>query len=79
VAVELTRVRHRGWAEAINEREIGIASIAAPVRDVTARCRRDKHRRPAGRCSVTALRKAGADDRRGGRGGVAPARGGLVK
>ena len=25
---ELTRVRRRGWAEAINEREIGIASIA---------------------------------------------------
>ena len=30
---ELCRVRARGWAEAVNEREIGVASIAAPVRD----------------------------------------------
>ncbi len=30
---ELTAVRTRGWAEAINEREIGVASLAAPVRD----------------------------------------------
>jgi len=30
---ELARVRARGWAEAVNEREIGVASIAAPVRD----------------------------------------------
>jgi IclR family KDG regulon transcriptional repressor len=29
---ELARVRARGWAEAVNEREIGVASIAAPVR-----------------------------------------------
>ena len=29
---ELTTVRARGWAEAINEREIGVASLAAPVR-----------------------------------------------
>jgi IclR family transcriptional regulator, KDG regulon repressor len=28
---ELARVRARGWAEAVNEREIGVASIAAPV------------------------------------------------
>jgi len=32
---ELTRVRRRGWAEAVDEREIGIASVAAPVRDAT--------------------------------------------
>lgn len=31
---ELAAVRGRGWAEAINEREIGVASIAAPIRDV---------------------------------------------
>lgn len=31
---ELAAVRARGWAEAINEREIGVASLAAPVRDV---------------------------------------------
>jgi IclR family transcriptional regulator, KDG regulon repressor len=30
---ELARVRARGWAEAVNERETGVASIAAPVRD----------------------------------------------
>jgi IclR family transcriptional regulator, KDG regulon repressor len=30
---ELSQVRARGWAEAVNEREIGVASIAAPVRD----------------------------------------------
>jgi IclR family KDG regulon transcriptional repressor len=31
---ELVTVRARGWAEAINERELGVASIAAPIRDV---------------------------------------------
>jgi DNA-binding IclR family transcriptional regulator len=31
--LEVARVRHRGWAEAVQEREIGVASIAAPVRD----------------------------------------------
>jgi DNA-binding IclR family transcriptional regulator len=31
--LELARARVRGWAEAVNEREIGVASIAAPVRD----------------------------------------------
>ncbi len=31
--VELARIRSRGWAEAVNEREIGVASIAAPVRN----------------------------------------------
>ena len=30
---ELATVRARGWAEAVNEREIGVASIAAPVRN----------------------------------------------
>jgi len=30
---ELAAVRARGWAEAVNEREIGVVSIAAPVRD----------------------------------------------
>ena len=30
---ELATVRTRGWAEAINEREIGVASLAAPIRD----------------------------------------------
>jgi IclR family transcriptional regulator, KDG regulon repressor len=30
---ELDKVRRRGWAEAVNERELGVASVAAPVRD----------------------------------------------
>jgi IclR family transcriptional regulator, KDG regulon repressor len=30
---ELDRVRRRGWAEAVNERELGVASVAAPIRD----------------------------------------------
>ena len=30
---ELDRVRRRGWAEAVNEREIGVASVAAPICD----------------------------------------------
>jgi len=30
---ELDRVRRRGWSEAVNERELGVASVAAPVRD----------------------------------------------
>jgi len=33
LSTELARVRARGWAEAVNEREIGVASIAAPVRN----------------------------------------------
>jgi len=33
LCAELDQVRARGWAEAVNEREIGVASIAAPVRD----------------------------------------------
>jgi DNA-binding IclR family transcriptional regulator len=31
---ELATVRARGWAEAVDEREIGVASLAAPIRDV---------------------------------------------
>ncbi len=31
---ELATVRARGWAEAVNEREIGVASLAAPIRDI---------------------------------------------
>ena len=27
-------MRARGWAEAVDEREIGVASLAAPIRDV---------------------------------------------
>ena len=30
---DLLAVRERGWADAFNEREIGVASLAAPVRD----------------------------------------------
>lgn len=30
---ECARHRRRGWAEAVNERELGVASVAAPVRD----------------------------------------------
>jgi IclR family KDG regulon transcriptional repressor len=30
---ELATVRARGWAEAIDEREVGVASLAAPIRD----------------------------------------------
>ena len=33
--VELGKVRRRGWAEAVNERELGVASVAAPVRDAS--------------------------------------------
>lgn len=32
---ELDRVARHGWAEALHERELGVGSIAAPVRDVT--------------------------------------------
>ena len=32
---ELERVRRRGWSEAVEEREVGVASIAAPIRDQT--------------------------------------------
>ena len=32
---ELARIRARGWSEAVEEREIGVASIAAPIRDAS--------------------------------------------
>jgi DNA-binding IclR family transcriptional regulator len=32
---ELATVRRRGWAAAVDEREIGVASVAAPIRDAT--------------------------------------------
>lgn len=32
---ELASVRLRGWAESVNERQIGVASVAAPIRDLT--------------------------------------------
>lgn len=35
LAAELAVVRRRGWADAVNEREVGVASVAAPVRDHT--------------------------------------------
>ena len=57
-AAELARVRRRGWAEAVNEREIGIASIAAPIRgaggEVVAAISIGV---PLARCSVMALRR----------------------
>ena len=41
------RIRARGWSEAVEEREIGVASIAAPIRDASRPGgRRDQHRRP---------------------------------
>jgi IclR family KDG regulon transcriptional repressor len=55
---ELDRVRRRGWAEAVNEREIGVASIAAPVRDVTGEVvAAVSIGVPLARCSVMALRR----------------------
>ena len=30
----LAAIRSRGWAESVNEREIGVASVAAPIRDL---------------------------------------------
>jgi IclR family KDG regulon transcriptional repressor len=32
---ELERVRRRGWAQNVNESEVGVASVAAPIRDAT--------------------------------------------
>lgn len=32
---ELLTIRARGWAESINERQVGLASVAAPIRDLT--------------------------------------------
>jgi DNA-binding IclR family transcriptional regulator len=33
LTAELDRIRGRGWSEAVQEREIGVASVAAPIRD----------------------------------------------
>jgi IclR family KDG regulon transcriptional repressor len=58
LVAELARVRRRGWAEAINEREIGVASIAAPVRDVSGDVvAAISIGVPLARCSVTSLRR----------------------
>ena len=58
LAAELDRVRRRGWAEAVNEREIGVASIAAPVRDVSGEVTAAiSIGVPLARCSVMALRR----------------------
>jgi IclR family KDG regulon transcriptional repressor len=58
LAAELTRVRRRGWAEAVNEREIGVASIAAPIRDISDEVvAAISIGVPLARCSVMALRR----------------------
>ena len=50
--------RARGWAEAVNEREIGVASIAAPIRDISDEViAAISIGVPLARCSVTALRR----------------------
>ncbi|WP_322755395.1 IclR family transcriptional regulator [Frankia sp. Cas3] len=36
-AADLERVRRRGWAESVGEREAGLASVSAPVRDAGGR------------------------------------------
>ncbi len=36
-ASTLAQVRRRGWAESVGEREAGLASVSAPVRDATGR------------------------------------------
>ena len=66
---ELDRVRRRGWAEAVNEREIGVASIAAPIRDSTgAVVAAISIGVPLASCSVMNLRRMAPVDHRGGRG-----------
>jgi IclR family transcriptional regulator, KDG regulon repressor len=58
LAAELDRVRRRGWSEAVNEREIGIASIAAPIRDVSGEVvAAISIGVPLARCTVMALRR----------------------
>jgi DNA-binding IclR family transcriptional regulator len=55
---ELARVRRKGWAEAVNEREVGVASVAAPVRDAAGRVvAAVSIGVPLARCSVLALRR----------------------
>jgi DNA-binding IclR family transcriptional regulator len=57
-AAELDRIRRRGWAEAVNEREVGVASIAAPVRDISGEVvAAISIGVPLARCSVMALRR----------------------
>ena len=56
--LEVDRVRRRGWAEAVNEREIGIASIAAPIRDIGGEVvAAVSIGVPLARCNVMALRR----------------------
>jgi len=58
LAAELDRVRRRGWSEAVNEREIGIASIAAPIRDTSGEVvAAISIGVPLARCTVMALRR----------------------
>ncbi len=58
LAGELDRVRRRGWAEAVNEREIGVASIAAPIRDASGEVvAAISIGVPLARCSVASLRR----------------------
>jgi IclR family transcriptional regulator, KDG regulon repressor len=58
LSADLERIRHRGWAEAVNEREIGIASIAAPIRDVSGEVvAAISIGVPLARCNVMALRR----------------------
>ena len=72
---ELDRIRARGWARGRREREIGVASVAAPIRDVHGEVvAADQHRRPGrpvrgARCAVDWPRWSEA-----GRGRLAPAR-----
>jgi DNA-binding IclR family transcriptional regulator len=55
---ELVKVRRRGWAEAVNEREVGVASVAAPVRDAAGQVvAAISIGVPLARCSVLALRR----------------------
>jgi IclR family transcriptional regulator, KDG regulon repressor len=55
---ELDRVRRRGWADAVNEREVGVASIAAPIRDSTGEVvAAISIGVPLARCSVMNLRR----------------------
>jgi len=58
LVAELGRVRRRGWAEAVNERELGVASIAAPIRDVGGEVvAAISIGVPLARCSVMSLRR----------------------
>jgi len=58
LVAELERVRRRGWSEAVNEREIGIASIAAPIRDASGEVvAAISIGVPLARCTVMALRR----------------------